>query len=112
MRLSDRWAPMYRFTLEPQTRADFEMANWFTSTHPRTRFTRNLVAARVVGETRVNLLNASLSIRHPNGSLEQHTLATAQDFQRVLEGIMGLELPVAIDAIWTRLPNQPILSWP
>ena len=112
MRLSDRWAPMYRFTLEPQTRADFEMANWFTSTHPRTRFTRNLVAARVVGETRVNLLNASLSIRHPNGSLEQRTLATAQDFQRVLEGIMGLELPVAIDAIWTRLPNQPIPSWP
>lgn len=112
MRLSDRWAPMYRFTLEPQTRVDFEMANWFTSTHPRARFTRNLVAARVVGETRVNLLNASLSIRHPNGSLEQHTLATAQDFQRVLEGIMGLELPVAIDAIWTRLPNQPIPSWP
>jgi N-hydroxyarylamine O-acetyltransferase len=112
MRLSDRWAPMYRFTLEPQTRADFEMANWFTSTHPRTRFTRNLVAARAVGQTRVNLLNASLTIRNADGSLAQRTLANAQDLQRVLEGTMGLELPVAVNAIWARLPSQPVPSWP
>lgn len=112
MRLSDRWAPMYRFTLEPQIRADFEVSNWFTSTHPRSRFTRNLVAARVVGETRVNLLNASLSIRHPNGRLEQRTLANAPDLQRVLEEIMVLELPAAMDAIWARLPSQPVPSWP
>ena len=111
LRLSDRWAPMYRFNLEPQTRADFEMANWFASTHPRTRFTRNLVAARVVGQTRV-ISNTSLTIRHSDGDLEQRTLANTHDLQDVLESIMGLDLPVAGTAIWARLPSQPVPLWP
>jgi N-hydroxyarylamine O-acetyltransferase len=113
MRLgADRWEPMYRFTLAPQSRADFEMSNWFTSTHPRGRFTRNLVAARVVGETRVNLLNASLSVRHPDGAVEQRELADAQDLRAVLEGVMGLDLPAPAEAIWARLPSEPVPSWP
>ena len=103
---------MYRFTLARQSRADFEMSNWFTSTHPRGRFTRNLVAARVVGETRVNLLNASLSVRHPDGTVEQRTLADAQDLRAVLEGVMGLDLPAPAEAIWARLPSEPVPSWP
>lgn len=113
MRLgADRWEPMYRFTLAPQSRADFEMANWFTSTHPRGRFTRNLVAARVVGDTRVNLLNASLSVRGRDGTVEQRTLMGAEDLRDVLEGVMALDLPVPVEAIWARLPGQPVPSWP
>ena len=113
MRLgADRWEPMYRFALAPQSQADFEVANWFTSTHPRGRFTRNLVAARVVGETRVNLFNASLSVRGPNGGVEQRVLADARDLRDVLEGVMGLDLPVPVEAIWARLPGQPVPSWP
>jgi N-hydroxyarylamine O-acetyltransferase len=112
MRLSDRWEPMYRFTLESQSRGDFEMANWFTSTHPRGRFTRNLIAARVVGEVRVNLFNASLTVRGPDGDLERQTLAGARDLQQVLEEVMDLDLPVPAEAIWARLPSQPVPQWP
>jgi len=112
MRVGERWEPMYRFTLTPQSAADFEVSNWFTSTHPRGRFTQNLVAARVVGETRVNLLNASLSIRHPNGSLDQRTFADARDLGKALTGMMGLDLPVPVEAIWAKLPSQPVPSWP
>ncbi len=50
LRLDDRWETMYQFTLAAQTRVDFEVANWFTSTHPRSLFTQNLVVCRVVGE--------------------------------------------------------------
>ena len=114
MRLGEgRWEPMYRFTLAPQSPADFEVSNWFTSTHPRGRFTRNLVAARVVGDTRVNLLNASLSVRGPDGAVvEQRALADAQALRAVLEGVMGLDLPVPAEAIWARLPSEPVPSWP
>lgn len=113
MRLgADRWEPMYRFTLAPQSQADFEVANWFTSTHPRGRFTRNLVAARVVGDTRVNLLNASLAVRGRDGTVEQRTLMDAEDLRDVLEGVMELDLPVPVEAIWARLPGQPVPSWP
>ena len=112
MRLSDRWEPMYRFTLAPQSRGDFEMANWFTSAHPRGYFTRNLVAARVVGGTRVNLFNTSVTIRDAKGDVTQRTLADARALQRVLEEDMDLELPVSGDAIWARLPTQPVPTWP
>ncbi len=108
MRLHEQWAPMYSFSLEPQTPADFEMANWFTSTHPRSRFTQNLVVARVVGEARCNLLNASLTTRHDDGRTEQRTLAIAQELERVLEGTMGLKLPVPPGAIWARLPSERV----
>jgi N-hydroxyarylamine O-acetyltransferase len=112
MRLGDGWGPMYRFTLAPQAPTDFEVANWFTATHPRTRFVRNLVAARVVGEDRVNLFNASLSVRRPDGTVEQRTLADAEDLRGVLEGTMGLDLPVPAETIWARLPGEPVPSWP
>jgi N-hydroxyarylamine O-acetyltransferase len=61
MRLPDRWAGMYRFRLEAQGAHDYEVFNWFTSTHPASRFTQNLIAARVVGERRLNLFNDQLT---------------------------------------------------
>ncbi len=112
MRLGERWEAMYRFALAPQAPADFEMANWFTATHPRTRFVRNLVAARVVGENRVNLLNATLSVRRPDGATERRALADALDLEGVLRDVMELDLPVPADAIWARLPAEPVPSWP
>jgi N-hydroxyarylamine O-acetyltransferase len=111
MWVGDRWEPMYHFTLVPQSRIDFEVANWFTSTHPRGRFTNNLVAARVVGENRVNLLNASVNVRGPDGVQEQRVLGGADELREVLEDVMELELPVAAETIWAKLPSQPVAPW-
>jgi N-hydroxyarylamine O-acetyltransferase len=107
MRLSDRWEAMYRFTLAAQSQADFEVANWFTSTHPRSRFTQNLVVCRVIDDMRVNLFNANLSMRGSDGRVEQRTLASAPDLGRLLEETMGLALPLPAEVIWARLPKQP-----
>ena len=107
MRLADSWKSMYRFTLAPQSGADFEMSNWFTSTHPNSPFTRNLVAARVIGDTRANLLNATLSLRGADGSVSHRTLAGPDKLRDVLEHTMGLRLPVPPEVIWDRLPSAP-----
>ena len=106
-RLPDAWAPMYRFTLAPLTPIDFEVANWFTSTHPRALFVRNLLVARVVGDTRVNLRNNQLVIRRPDGSVEHRMLVDAHDLRRVLEDTMGLNLPMPAELIWSKLPREP-----
>src|SRR5215471_19317164 len=87
-RAGDRWQAMYRFDLAAQTRADFEVANWYTSTHPRSLFTQNLVVCRIVGETRVNLLNANLSVRQPGGSVEHRVLKNPEELGRVLDDLM------------------------
>jgi N-hydroxyarylamine O-acetyltransferase len=104
--LRDAWAPMYRFTLTPQTPIDFEVANWFTSTHPHALFVRNLLVARVIGETRANLRNNELAVRQPDGSVEHRTLEDARDLRRVLEDTMGLTLPAPAELIWSRLPKE------
>lgn len=112
MRLADRWEAMYQFTLAPQSDGDFEMSNWFTSTHPKTRFTQNLVAARVVGSSRVNLLNASLSVRDADGAVEHRTLSGPNELHEVLEGTMGIRPPVPTEVIWDKLPGEMVSPWP
>jgi N-hydroxyarylamine O-acetyltransferase len=106
MRLSDRWAGMYQFTLEPQSRIDFEVANWFTSTHPRSRFTQNLTVCRVVGETRINLLNTRLSTRQSDGHVEARSLADADELGKLLKDVMGLALPAPIEVIWAKASSR------
>ena len=46
VRRGHEWEDQYAFALEPVYLIDFEMANWFTSTHPQSRFVRTLTAQR------------------------------------------------------------------
>ena len=106
MRLPDRWALMYRFTREPQGPRDYEVFNWHTSTHPASRFVNNLIAARVVGERRLNLFNSELSIHWPDGRTERSLLAGPGQAHEALERDFGLEIGRAeIEQIWGRLPG-------
>src|SRR5690242_8010552 len=95
LRLDDHWETMYQFTLAAQTRVDFEAANWFTSTHPRSLFTRNLIVCRVMGETRVNLVNSNLSVRCPDGHIEKRTIADPPELEKMLENVTNLALPTS-----------------
>ncbi len=106
LQVADGWQPMYRFTLEPQAPIDFEVANWFTSTHPSSLFTRNLVASRIVGDRRVNLRNAELSVRWTDGRVEHCVLADARELARVLEETMDLALPAPAELIWAKAVEQ------
>jgi N-hydroxyarylamine O-acetyltransferase len=109
LRVENGWAPMYRFTLEAQAPIDFEVANWFTSTHPSSLFTRNLVASRIVDDSRINLRNTELSIRRTDGQVEHRILEGARELARVLEEMMGLALPAPAEVIWAKAtaPESP-----
>lgn len=100
-----RWAALYRFSLTPQTRADYEMSNWYSATHPQARFVNHLVAARAEGGARHTLLNDQVSRRSAEGVVETRTLAGASELTQVLDGIFGLTPPGPLDALWARLPK-------
>ncbi|MBX7198434.1 MAG: arylamine N-acetyltransferase [Rhodospirillaceae bacterium] len=102
---ADGWRGMYRFADEIQGYADFEVANWFTSTHPRSRFRQNLVAARVIGDRRVNLLNTTVTSWSNDGPGETRTLAGPADLEHLLVDIFGLTLPADPQTIWDKLPS-------
>jgi N-hydroxyarylamine O-acetyltransferase len=106
MRLPERWQTMYCFTQEPRIMADYELGNWFTSTHPNSLFVNSLVASRVVGERRLNLINTALTTHLPGGGTEERLLASAGELHRALTQDLGLAVDAAdAERIFQRLPK-------
>jgi N-hydroxyarylamine O-acetyltransferase len=89
----ETWKPLYSFDLQPQLLVDYEMSNWYLSSHPGSPFVNNLLAARVTPDRRYNLLNNRLSTHHLRGESEQVQLCGPIEMRRVLEGTFGIRLP-------------------
>lgn len=105
-RLPAGWMPMYRFTLEPHTAADYEPLNWYTATHPTSIFCHNLLMERVTPELRVGLFNDRLVQRRPGLPPATTRLATRREFEAVLQEQFGLALePAQREALWDKVPK-------
>ena len=83
---------MYRFDLQPQLLPDYEVANWYVSTHPQSHFVTRLTAALPASYRRFALSNNQLSIHHAGGT-DQRVLRTADELRAVLQDTFGLTLP-------------------
>ena len=86
------WADLYAFTLEPHYAVDFEMANHFTSTWPRSPFLLNLVVQRSWPERRAILRNRDLVVRG-DGASTPTSIRDAEHLLEVLDGVFGLAFP-------------------
>jgi N-hydroxyarylamine O-acetyltransferase len=99
------WQSLYRFDLQEQFQADYEIVNWYQCTSPNSYFTRNLMAARPVPGVRYALRNAELSVHRLDGTTERRMLRTGAELRDTLAGTFGLALPGAagLDALLARL---------
>lgn len=88
-----QWRAMYRFALHTAWPAEYEMANWYTSTHPASPFTHQLMVSRVDGPIRHILHNDRYTRRHADGRIERHLLGSAEAVVGVLSGIIRIDLP-------------------
>lgn len=100
-----QWKALYRFDLQPQTIADYQVTNWYLSNHPQSQFVTSLMAARVRDDRRYGLRNTELSIHHRDGLTERRTLATAMEIRTALEELFGICVPTGedVDAALARL---------
>lgn len=103
-RLVSGWQNVYCFTLEPQLPIDYEVANWFTATHPDSRFRHNLMIERLTPETRISLFNKRLTRRRAGGRVEESVLAAPDDLDRVLAADFDLAPPADAATLFARLP--------
>jgi N-hydroxyarylamine O-acetyltransferase len=103
-RLGAAWQDVYRFTLEPQLPIDHEVGNWYTATHPQSRFRNSLMVQRVTPEGRLSLLNRRLVRRGHDGGTEETLLAGPAALGRALTDLFGLDLPADPAEIDARLP--------
>jgi N-hydroxyarylamine O-acetyltransferase len=108
--LAGQWRTMYRFDFEPALPPDYEVSNYWVSTHPDSHFVRNLMVARPVGAFRYALFNNELSEYGPAG-LKRRSLGSGRELREVLIDVFGLRLPDApelahkLDEIAARAPT-------
>jgi N-hydroxyarylamine O-acetyltransferase len=102
------WKPLYRFTMEPQFPADYEVSNWHLCHHPSSFFRQLLMGARATKDGRYALRNNTLAI-HRNNKTEKLTLADAATLRSSLENDFGIQLPESTEltAMLERISNMP-----
>ena len=69
--------------------ADYELANWYTATHPESHFRHRLIVTRTTPDARHVLAGAQLTVRSPDGATERRVL-DADQIERELAERFGL----------------------
>ncbi len=91
MNAGGRWTDLYAFIAEAREPIDFEVANWYTSTHPDSHFVTTLTAQqRTVDGWRV-LRNLTYSVQA--GTKTRTREIEREDLLPLLREEFGLELP-------------------
>jgi N-hydroxyarylamine O-acetyltransferase len=118
-KLGDRWEHIYRVVPLPRFDAEYEICNWFTSTHPQSPYLNNLIAARPgPNKTRLTLFNARFNVRHASGKVERRILQDEADYRRILREEFGITLSDAdlraalahVERRGTRGPPHPFFA--
>lgn len=106
-KLGADWADVSEFTLEEMPPIDRELANWWTSTHPASRFRQNLtVACAGPDGTRRAILNREFTHRQGDRIIAQRAIAGAEELVDLLAREFGLHFPTG-----TRF-GPPGSPWP
>jgi N-hydroxyarylamine O-acetyltransferase len=104
-RQGDGWLSLYAFTLEPQHPVDFEVANYYVSTHPDSRFTRMLTVQRPGPEVRHSLIDRELTTDR-GGEPEVRSVGE-EELLPVLAETFGLEFSPGTRFNVTGIPRVP-----
>jgi N-hydroxyarylamine O-acetyltransferase len=99
------WKALYRFDLQPQVIADYEVSSWYLSSNPKSHFLSTLVAARVQPDRRYALRNTDFAIHHADGYTDRKALLTPRDLRVTLEGMFAIDVPTdpEMDAVFERI---------
>jgi N-hydroxyarylamine O-acetyltransferase len=89
------WKTLYRFDLDEVFQPDYEVLNYYASTHPNSLFVNKLVAARPATDRRYALSGNQLTVHHLGGPSERRVLATLAELRDTLESTFLLRLPDA-----------------
>ncbi len=90
-RRENTWEDLYAFSLDPQQMIDYEMANYYTSTHPDSRFVHTPTAQRMTTETRHILRNRELIT--DSGKVVTTREVKDEELLALLAETFGLDFP-------------------
>ena len=90
-KVEEGWRLLYRITLCEQLFQDFELPNWYLSTHPNSHFREKFLLARVAEEGRYAMMGLQSSFYPLKGAPQKRELYTAEEFFAVLKHDFLLE---------------------
>ncbi|WP_256822807.1 MULTISPECIES: arylamine N-acetyltransferase [unclassified Pseudomonas] len=88
------WRGLYVFDLQVQADIDYEIGNWYVSTHAGSPFLGQLKVALLAPGKRHTLNNGHYAVHSLDGPSEKRAIASADELLDVLRGTFGLRLPV------------------
>jgi len=92
-KLGALWENVYLLLPHPRLDPDYEVANWYTATHPNSLFVKNLIVARPgPSGVRYTFFNGRLSTRRPSGPAELRMLDDEAEYQTAFTRTFGLAL--------------------
>lgn len=90
----DQWTDIYEFTGESMSKIDQEMGNWWTSSHPDSKFRKNLIVAKLNRDgSRLSIVNNEFIHRRCAEIIERIEIASRVQLSDLLLTRFGLELP-------------------
>lgn len=93
--VAGEWRGLYVFDLQVQAAIDYEIGNWYVSTHPDSPFVGQLKVARLAPGKRHTLNNASYAVHYLDRPSEKHTLESADELLDLLTATFGVRVPVS-----------------
>ena len=92
-KLRDTWEHIYRVIPYPRYDGEYEIANWYTGTHPDAPYQSNVIVARPgPNRTRITMFNRRVTVRHATGEPDRRHLKDEAEFRSVLRGEFGLNM--------------------
>jgi N-hydroxyarylamine O-acetyltransferase len=87
------WLDVCEFTGEPMPDIDRIVANWWTSTHPDSKFRKNLIVSRAQRDgCRWSLHNRELTLYKPHHAPERHSIESHAQLRETLASRFDLHL--------------------
>ncbi|PHX44853.1 N-hydroxyarylamine O-acetyltransferase [Pseudomonas sp. NZIPFR-PS2] len=94
VQVANEWRGLYVFDLQVQATIDYEIGNWYVSTHPDSVFVGQLKVARLAAGERHTLNNANYAIHYLDRPSEKRTLVSADEVLQLLTEVFGICVPV------------------
>ncbi|MGY2163160.1 arylamine N-acetyltransferase [Pseudomonas tolaasii] len=91
--VGEEWRGLYVFDLQQQADIDYEIGNWYVSTHPASPFVGQLKAALLAPGKRHTLNNANYAVHSLDRPSEKRTIKRADELMSLLQATFGIRLP-------------------
>ncbi|MDX2215011.1 MAG: arylamine N-acetyltransferase [Oculatellaceae cyanobacterium bins.114] len=95
--IKQEWKSLYKFDLQEQQLPDYEVSNWYVSTHPNSLFVNHLIVAKPDLNCRYALQDNQFTVHYLEDQTEHRVLSMVTELCVTLEEIFGLNLEATIN---------------